>query len=312
MSDVFSFGQVFLRLNSTPPTLEMHRQAKLREYGLSKILGLTEIRIPSDSVVSNAIANYCVLYWCVNTYSAAVRMHKLNETVLDSWHDPNPPLDGAGPETQFYLQPPEKDDLTQHAFIVNIEVSREIGYWLESKMITSNLLLTTCYGDTAGMNGPMRDSSEFIQPMLRRNLTDVFRSLANGVTTRVRQLDWSAQNYTGRSSHAEGIGAANGTSFMMETQIDVRWAWIVLPSLLLVITMLFTGVTIRKTKRMGLEAWKSSPTALICSGLDEDIQQEIRAAKNPIDMENLTADIPVHLRQCNTDAHGDYWKLVTS
>lgn len=125
MSDVLSFGRVFIRTNSTPLTLEMHRQAKLREYGLSKILGLTEIRIPSDSVVSNAIASYCVLYWCVNTYSAAERKHKLNEMVLDTWHDPNPPLDvldGGGRETQFYLQPPEKDDLTQHPFIANKEV----------------------------------------------------------------------------------------------------------------------------------------------------------------------------------------------
>lgn len=180
-------------------------------------------------------------------------------------------------------------------------------------MIISNLLVTNCYGGEAGMGEPMRDSSEFAQPMLHHNLTDVFRSLANGATTRVRQLDWSAQNDTGRfSPPAEGIGAANGTSSMMETQIDVRWAWIVLPSLLLVMTMLFTGVTIRKTKRMGLEAWKSSPTTLICSGLDEGVQQEIHAARDPIEMENLTAGISGHFQRCKSDAHGDHWKLVTS
>lgn len=156
--------------------------------------------------------------------------------------------------------------------------------------------------------------SEFLLPMLRSSLTDVFKSLADGMTTRVRQLDWSAQNDTPSADFGtvEGIGATNGTSFIVETQIHVRWAWIFLPCLLLILTMVFLEITIFETRNKGLEAWKSSPTALVCSGLDEDVQQEICAARDPVKMEELAADIPVRLRRCEADTPGGYWKLETS
>lgn len=161
----------------------------------------------------------------------------------------------------------------------------------------TNIPVAECYGGTAMLPVPMNDSSDFEEPMLRQNLTDVFRSLANGTTIRVRQLDWSAQNDTDGIARGEGIGAANGTSFKMETQIHVKWAWTALPSFLLVMTILSTGITVRNTKRMGLEAWKSSPTALICS------------ARDPIGMDKATAGISVRLGRCDDDC-SDSWKLL--
>lgn len=60
----------------------------------------------------------CVLYRCVNTYSASVRMHNLNETVLDTWNDPNPTwVGGAGPDAILGLRPPAKDNLKKNTFV---------------------------------------------------------------------------------------------------------------------------------------------------------------------------------------------------
>lgn len=110
----------------------------------------------------------------------------------------------------------------------------------------------------------------------------------------------------------EDIRAANGTSFIVETQIHVRWAWIILPSWLLILTIVFLEITIFETRKKGLGEWKSSPESLVCSGLDEDVQQEIRATRDPVKMEELAADISVHLRKCKTDTPVEYWKLETS
>ncbi|ODM16243.1 hypothetical protein SI65_08242 [Aspergillus cristatus] len=315
MSDYILLGGTYLRANSTLPTLEMHKQAKLRDYGDSKIVSMTEIKIPSQANLANAVASYCVLYWCVNTYSATVRSHTLFENVTDTWHDANAQINMIQPgESRLDLQPPREDNLTQFSFTISGRASSTIGGWLKDKMEISNVPNTHCYGDRAGMGSSMDIPTEFLLPMLRSSLTDIFESLANGMTARVRQLGWSAQNDTPSAGFGpvEGIGAANGTSFIVETQIHVRWAWVILPCLLLILTMAFLGITIFETRKKGLEAWKSSPIALVRSGLDDNVQQEIRAARDPVKMEELAADIPVRLRRCESDAPSGYWKLESS
>lgn len=64
-----------------------------------------------------------------------------------------------------------------------------------------------------------------------------------------------------------------------------------------------------ETKRRGLKAWKSSPIAMICSGLDETTQQEARAAGDPVKVEELAADIQVYLQKDKTDDTDDSWRL---
>lgn len=59
ISDHSLRGGLFLRANSTPPTLEMQEQAKLREYGDSRIVSITEIKVPSQANLTNAVAGYC-------------------------------------------------------------------------------------------------------------------------------------------------------------------------------------------------------------------------------------------------------------
>lgn len=281
----------------------MRRKAQAPEYGNSRIFDLTEIRVNSGKNVSHAIVTHCVLYWCVNTYSATVLNNNLNETVLDSWHDPNP-SSIEGDTTRLSLRPPGKYELPQDTFGIDLSTTKFIEDWLKRKMIMTNMRVNFC-DDMYPVDG--ESTSEFDQPLLHQGLTNIFKSLANAITIRVREWDWTAQHNLGIPSLGV-IGAANGTSLVKETQIHVKWPWIVLPSLLLMMTMVFMGVTVWNTKRMGLEAWKSSPTALVCSGLDDDIQQEIRTLKDPIRMENATTGVPVHLRKFN-DGYSDYWKL---
>lgn len=193
MSDYILLGGTYLRANSK--TLEMHKQAKLRDYGDSKIVSTTEIKMPSQANLANAVASYCVLHWCVKTYSATVRSHTLFEN-SDTWHDANAQINEIQPgESRLDLQPPREDDLTQFSFPISGWASSTIGGWLKDKMEISNVPNTHCYRDRAGMGSSMDILTKFLLPMLRSNLTDIFESLANGMTARVRQLRWSAQRY---------------------------------------------------------------------------------------------------------------------
>lgn len=64
-----------------------------------------------------------------------------------------------------------------------------------------------------------------------------------------------------------------------------------------------------ETKRRGLKIWKLSPTAVICSGLDETTQQQVRAAGDPVKMEERTAGVQVYLQKDKADSTDDSWRL---
>ena len=282
----------------------------------SMIFNLTEIRIPSvtnTTELRNAFATQCALYWCVNTYTAQVRNHTLFETLEDSWHDPSPPYTMTSVPGGFRidLQPPTKDGQTRSNFTIDGETSLDLQYWLRDKMQTGNIPSSSCYNGKPTMGGSLAPQTEFSRPIVRSSLNDVFQNLAAAMSPRVRQLDPTAQREkpTAEFGPIEGVGAANGTSFIWETQIKVRWTWIILPSLLFILTSLFLGVTMLETKRRGLKVWKLSPTAIICSGLDETTQQQVRAAGDPVKMEELAADIQVYLQKDKTGCTDDSWSL---
>lgn len=302
---------------------EIHSQIDFKDFEKSWIFNSTQIKVPSNKAPSHATASLCSLYWCVKTYSAAVRNNTLKETVIDTWYDPNPRRGEMESEPLlkdiYYLEPPKKDSLPQNAFAFPSVVTDYLSYWLLTKLGLDNTRRYLCeslgsyvpsrtFDKTRNLTYRMDQNSDFQYTVLHNDLTDIFKAIEDAVTSRIRQWDWNSQSDSSPRLPVEGTGAVNGTSFMVETQIHVKWAWIVLPCSLLVMTMIFMGITAWNTRRMGLEVWKSSPTALICSGLDEDIQQEVRTIKDPVGMEQATSNVPVRLGQCN-DVAGDYWKL---
>lgn len=277
----------------------------------SIILNLTEIRIPSLSnktELKNPIATKCSLYWCVNTYSARVRNHKLFENLMESWYDPNAQANWS----RLDLQPPTKDNLTQSNFTIQSWATQNIQSWLSDKMELSNIPRGKC-SDHGPSITPSNPTTEFFRPMLRSSLNDTFQTLATAMTTRVRQLGSAAQNTTPYDIFGpiplESIGPAKGRSFKVETQIKVQWPWVIVPSLLVILTSIFLGITIFKTRQHGLKAWKYSPMALVCSGLDENTQQQVRLAGDPTKMEAVAADIQVHLLKSEAGATVGGWRL---
>ena len=315
MSDYMPLSETFFQANVSY-SREKTIHSGLWPQNLSMIFNLTEIRIPSitnTTELKNAFATQCALYWCVNTYTAQVRNHTLFETLEDSWHDPSPQYTLTNPPGGFRIdfQPPTKDNLTQSNFTVDGTTNLALQDWLEDKMQTGNMLSSYCDYGQPSTEGSSR-STEFTRPIVRSSLNDVFQKLTAAMTTRVRQLDSTAQREkpVAEFGPIEGVvGAANGTSFIWETQIKVRWTWIILPSLLFILTSLFLGVTMLETKRRGLKIWKLSPTAVICSGLDETTQQQVRAAGDPVKMEERTAGVQVYLQKDKADSTDDSWRL---
>lgn len=70
--------------------------------------------------------------------------------------------------------------------------------------------------------------------------------------------------------------------------VHVLWAWIAIPTILPILTVLFLIMTALQSRAKGLHVWKSSTVPLLCSGLYQKVQQEIRALGDVMQMVDLT------------------------
>lgn len=63
-----------------------------------------------------------------------------------------------------------------------------------------------------------------------------------------------------------------GTAWMVEVYIKVRWAWIIFPWALVVLSMVFLILTVIEYTRSTAKPWRNSATAMLYTRLDEDLQ----------------------------------------
>ncbi|KAI9375119.1 hypothetical protein BJX61DRAFT_540144 [Aspergillus egyptiacus] len=315
MTNNFEEKSAILNISSAALPESMVERAGMPGYGDSGIFSATEVRVSSRANRSQATAEHCNLYWCVNTYSAAIRSNLLEEKLRDSWYDPDARYYFANALFErMDLRPPSPKGsaFTERNFTINFDSSDRIARWLRGKMeMTNSVIPFHCDNESFAIMGPP-DVTEFSPLLESYGLKEIFRRISMGMSARIRQLDSAAQYKTptdpfaGDFGPVEGIGPVDGTFWKLEPQIQVRWAWVAFPATLLTLTMMFLLVTILQTKRGRLDVWKSSPTPLLCSGLDEEIQRNVRSVRDPVTMENVTADVKVKLEQ---DDLGDTWRL---
>jgi hypothetical protein len=76
-------------------------------------------------------------------------------------------------------------------------------------------------------------------------------------------------------SRVSGTIPIEGTAWASERFVQVRWAWITLPGISLVGSLILICATILKEKETSAPVWKSSSLATLLHGLSEDTQRSI-------------------------------------
>ncbi|KAJ6032736.1 hypothetical protein N7540_003468 [Penicillium herquei] len=92
-----------------------------------------------------------------------------------------------------------------------------------------------------------------------------------------------------------------GTVYTTEVIIRVRWAWMILPTLLVVLANVFLACTIYASRKKIL--WKSSILALLFHGLDDETAAKRDECQSSISsgMEKLADDMRVQLQPSESD-----------
>ncbi len=270
------------------------------------------------------VATECSLYWCVNTYTAIFNNTNFTERLSSSWYNATSTLPlanipsaenlynlrdtGFGAVELYNITPPtgggkaqpnvnlSMDEMEYDSFeIVRLEnylVSNTLGVlaWLGpllSGNVTENLGRSTDVMDLFYEGYAGTSTSVVLSTVTISVVQDTFDRLAQSLTTWIR----TSQN----SSFDLGMGEAVGVTWRSETVVNVRWAWLALPCVLLAGTTIFLGFIIMGTTKKQLGIWKSSSLALLFHGLEEGSGKVSEDLRHMVGMETTAKKMWVRL-----------------
>lgn len=215
------------------------------------VLNFTAISASGLGVAASATE--CALYFCVQTYEASVADGKFTEKIQST---------ASSEVTKTAGDPVQNIRLTPETCYVNgtKQAPDRCTYkvnWL-SRVSMSNSLSPLLKGDGSLFVSNRPDwSSDTVRAVYGNegNTTEidsVFHSLATALTRHARSSVCRARMVT-------------GITWGQQSFVHVRWGWLVLPGALMVLSLVFLGITIFHTRNQFI--WKSSPLALLFSGL---------------------------------------------
>ncbi|KAJ6072365.1 hypothetical protein N7467_010450 [Penicillium canescens] len=261
-----NWNSTFLKTATGSSASKMRSIAQLPEYGNTTMMDFTAIKYRLGDGAPEVNATQCALYWCTKSISARMTGNKLKETHLETRTDTSANLGNVNCTDEQY----------------------------------NNILVT-----------------DFTEPMAYFPVNRLFENLAAGMTISVRRsgkasqqnmfqiAHWfdhsSGQDYDGGATYKigsayntpldESLGVVNGTSYQLETQIKVRWAWVTFPAVLMVMAGGFLVVTILQTRQSGVPSFKSSSIPLVCLGLDNEIQESLRLVNDPVAKDDASSTV---------------------
>jgi hypothetical protein len=229
------------------------------------------------------IAHECVLTWCVKTIRSSYDSGQYIEEILHTFQNIT-----EGPPS--WVSTPFKTDFesgTDNVYLQNISI--DLGMTLEGRNIsgygTSNASASSIIGGFKDIFPAFYTSADAtVRPIMRwktwgdgpawNRLLNFNPWLApNNVTRHMERLATAMTNVV-RSAPSRTV--LEGSSFSKETFIFITWGWLAFPFALLLLSLVFLGLTMVKTSRDGaIGVWKTSAMPTLISSMPRDVQKEL-------------------------------------
>ncbi|KAF2866136.1 hypothetical protein BDV95DRAFT_456351, partial [Massariosphaeria phaeospora] len=223
----------------------------------------------------------CMLSWCVKTIESSYYLASYTETVKDHFINTT-----AGPYPWTTFNATDDGEYVYKVYFENITVDPhapdgqgDISSYGVSNDTAFNVLIAFDNYLPSFATVKNNDTSAIWKYGTRDE---------NPVTREVTKNPWSAP--TNVTDHMERLAmlmtntirmasedAATGIAWAEETYVQVVWAWLSLPLVLLILTLVFLVATVVRTSKESdrLGVWKTSALATLLYGLPDDIQKEM-------------------------------------
>lgn len=236
---------------------------------------------------SRQVATECIMYYCIQNIVASVIDGFMRQNILSSWRN-----DSATPgsASDLILKPP-------------VSFTNQTGEDSTTLFKVTQLAATAMksfMSDTFKGSGGFNDSeptffSDVIQALYKtNNLTTLIDNLAHSMSNNIRQQNDTTPN-------------VNGTAWRTETFVQVRWAWLSFPAILVLASLFFLVISVWDTAHRDVLVWKASCLALLFQGRTLDLTGCDNDPVNQLsEMNNVAAKINVQLE---TTVGGD-WRFT--
>ena len=198
----------------------------------------------------------CSLYYCLNTYNISVVNSNVTTQLLSTYHSETGtpiPYTGLEDTPDGILQRPSDSNVTTGNSTFRIQngtvaaLSQYLNYTLSGQFQTE---VTEVRGNTY-VNDVMQALN------ITADIGNLMESLATSMTNYLRQLGNSGSD-----------SQAQGTAYSLVVHVHIRWAWLALSGILVVLSIGLLVATIILSARSGLPVWKSSSMETILHGPD--------------------------------------------
>lgn len=214
---------------------------------------------------SPPFTNVCSVYFCVNTYNVTVTNTVPNTTIVSSWtSDTGTPIIGGEDDSgegynlietpDAVLERPANGIAGNHTYWIPAGTLAMLKTWMNHTFQGS---LNTTGGEVDNSNGPVwvNDVMEAL------NVTSDWPALFSGLTT-------SMTTYIRSSGLKNSVRNLTGVSYVVESYVQVKWAWIAMPASLIGLSFTFLVSTIVINARKKALIWKSKSLPLLFHGLE--------------------------------------------
>jgi hypothetical protein len=176
-------------------------------------------------------------------------------------------------------------DLNNHTYTITAGTLANLQAWL---IVTLSGSLNTSFSVVQGV---VWANDEMVVLNQTTDWDFLMGALAKAMTTYIRDpVQSKFANYV------------YGTASRVETYVHVQWHWIMLPTALVGMSILFLGGTMMKNESKRALAWKSSSLALLFHGLEG-------VRKNTGEGMDQMRDVARKTRVVLIQSHNGEWKL---
>lgn len=254
------------------------------------VKGLGPYQIGNETVIrgfiipnTNFEAGRCVFYFSVMEVQAQVNNGNYSEEILQKYtRAENPCIPSTGPNYNYmgtifcFVDPFDYEDIPTLVYkppFAKTPPNRNDTFivpWNIFDMIISQIVDSGMLQggvSTGSSSGALGTNDILLMLYEASSVTRALQNMAHYMTTEIRAIDSNiSQRQQSNASLVAPQQAIIGEVWVQKTFVNVEWAWLAFPIVLLILSILFLVVASLKTriKRVGL--WNLSPLTLFFHG----------------------------------------------
>ena len=214
-----------------------------------------------------AQASECALWLCIQAYDVVtVAGHQVQRIAHTFSEIDATPLSGGVFQNYTFPALPAKMNPVP-GVVYNILLSARESYRstllkMFNGTATLDISASTANSDTVDA---IWSASADLNPWMQQ----LALSMSNGLRT------WATQpDQAGKPEHVK----YNGTGYQLG--VSVRWSWIILPALMVLLSIVLLIIVMIQTARSPLAAWKGSPLAFLFFDVEQEVRRSVVGQTN--------------------------------